>query len=102
MSEEETVTFNLELNVEQCIDNIRQIEALLYRTMGLLHRLNLPDDIEQGIARLQRLIMTIRLTHTALIALEAASGPLGWALAGVGIVSAAWTAYDVAYEMSGK
>ncbi len=93
--EQEDVTFALEVDVSKTMAEIRRLEILLFRTLSLIRRLGLPEDIEQGIVRIQRLIMAARLAHAALIAMQAAAGPIGWALAGVGIVSAAWTAYDV-------
>ena len=39
--------------------------------------------------------MTIRLAHSAMIALHAAAGPIGWAFAAVGILSAAFSASDM-------
>ena len=98
MSMEETVTFNLELNVEQVIDNVRRLETLVYRTVGLLGRLGLPENIDQAIAKFQRLIMVIRLLHTSIIALQAATGPLGIALALVGIASAAISMTDLRFQ----
>ena len=99
---EESVTWALEIDVSKTMSEIRRLEILLFRILGLVRRLGLPEDIEAGIVRIQRLIMTVRLAHAAFIALHAAAGPVGWALAGVGVVSAAWTAYDVAYEMGSK
>ena len=69
---EETVTFNLDLDVSRASSNIRQLETLLFRTLGLLKRLGLPEEIEAAISKMQRLIMVIRLAHTALIAFQAA------------------------------
>ena len=98
MTMEETVTFNLDLIVDKAIDNARRLETLLFRTLGLLGRLGLPENIDQAIAKVQRLIMTIRLLHTAMIALQTAAGPIGWALAAIGIISAALTFGDMAYD----
>jgi len=97
-AEDHSVTFNLELNVEQVIENIRKYETLLYRSLALAKRLGLPEDISQQIEKIRQLIMAIRLAHTSMIALEAASGPVGWALATVGAVSAALTFGDMAYD----
>jgi hypothetical protein len=94
MSEEETVTFNLELNVEKTFSEFRKLELLMYRTFALLRRFGLPDDISRGFYLIQRAILSIRMLQTALIALDAASGPVGWALAIVGIGSAAMTLAD--------
>ena len=95
---EETVTFNLELNVEQAISEVRRLQTLLYRTISLLRRLGLPEDVNAVITRIQRLIMVVRLLHTALVSLQAATGPYGIALALVGLGTAAVTAADVVIE----
>jgi len=98
LSEEHLVTFNLELNVEQTYAEIRRLQTLLFRTVGLLRRLGLPEEIDRALAIIQRTIMAARLLYTSLLALEAASGPLGWALAIVGVTSAAVSVADVAIE----
>jgi hypothetical protein len=95
---EETITFNLELNVEECVSNIRKVEGLLYRSLALLNRLGLPEDMRQGIYLMERMVMVIRLLHTSLILLEAASGPLGWARALVGAGTAAVSFGDFFYD----
>jgi len=98
---EETVTFNLELNTEPAINNVRRLETLVYRTLGLMRRLGLPEDISQAIYKVQRLIMVLRLAHTAMIALSLASGPIGYALAAVGIASAAVSFSDMLMDTGG-
>jgi len=101
---EETVTLNLELNVEQTMSELRKVELLAYRSLGLLKRLGLPEDIEQGIEKLQRLIMTIRLAHTAIMAFQAvllAGTPIGWGLAIVAGASAAFSAGDFVTSLGG-
>jgi hypothetical protein len=92
------VTFNLEIDVSRTYDDVRKLETLLYRSFSLLNRLGLPANIDQAIMKVQRLAMTIRLLHTSMLALEAASGPLGWALAIVGGISAAVSVGDLMME----
>ena len=94
MSSEETVTFNLELNVEQAISEIRRLETLLFRSIALARRLGLPEDIDSAVYKIQRLIMVVRLAHSTLIAFQTASGPIGWALAIVGGLTAVASASD--------
>jgi len=98
LSMEQSVTFNLELNVESAIDSTRRLETLLYRSLSLLGRLGLPENIDQAIMKVERLVMTIRLLHTAMIALEAASGPIGWALAIVAGGTALLSMGDLVYD----
>lgn len=97
---EETVTFNLDLLVEQAADKSRKIELIIFRGLGLWNRmcrmLGLPADspIVKVTAQIQRVVMTIRTLHTAVILLNAASGPIGWAMAGIGVGSAVMAMAD--------
>lgn len=94
MSDQETVTFNLELDVSQSYDSVRKLETVLYRGIGLVRKIlkqfGLDEEsatIDQIIFKGQKVIMTIRLMTTAVTAFYAASGPLGWALAGIGVAT---------------
>jgi hypothetical protein len=97
---EETVSFNLELNVEKCFDASRRVELILFRVLGLWNRfcrlLGLPADspINALVSRIQQFVMLIRQLHTAAILLETASGPIGWAMAAIGVGAAVATASD--------
>lgn len=91
---EETVTFNLELDVSQAISDGRKLETVLYRSIALTRKIlrmfGIDDEnatIDYVISKGQKVIMTIRLMHTAITAFYAASGPLGYALAGIGIAT---------------
>lgn len=88
------VSFSLEINVEEALTEIRKVQTLLYRTLGLLRRFGLPEDISEGVAFVQRLIAALNALRLSLIALQAAAGPVGWALAIVGIVGTAVTFAD--------
>jgi len=98
MSEQHNVSFNLEIDVSRTYDDLRKLETLLYRCTSLSRRLGLPEDINAAILRIQHMIMVIRLLHTAMVALEAASGPLGWGLAIVGGASAVVSMSDFMME----
>ena len=100
---EETVTFNLEVNVEQALSNLRQIEGLVFRTLGYIQRLGLPENINQAITIFQRATMAIRLLHSAIIAMQVASGPIGWwrlglSLMGMGLTFSSLTS-DLGYDV---
>ncbi len=94
MAMEETITFNLELIVDKAIDNARRLETLLFRTLGLIRRISGSESLDNAIAKVQQLVMVIRLAHSAWIAFSLASGPLGYALAIVAGLTAAATASD--------
>jgi len=103
LSDEETVVFNLEVQVsEMSTSELRKLELIAFRTIGLLRRMGLPENIDAGVARLQHFIMIIRLTHTAMIALNSATmaNPLGLALAGLSLGTMAFSLSD--FMMSGQ
>jgi len=104
MSHEEDVTFNLEINAEGGIDPIRRIEAIAYRTLALVRRLGLPENVSQAIMYVQRFIMVTRLLHSALNLLLASSGPLGWLSmiqGALGVASAAASFNDLHNDVMG-
>lgn len=91
---EETVTFNLELNVEHALSDIRRFETLMFRTLGLVRRLCGDETIDAAINKVQQFVMVVRLAHSAWIAFSLATGPLGWAMAIVSGLTAASVASD--------
>lgn len=80
----ETVTFNLEINVEQAYSEMRKLELVFYRYLSLARRAGLPEDISQAFGIIQRQIMFVRMLQTSLIALNlalSAGSPAGVLLA---------------------
>jgi len=96
---EESVTFNLELNVESAIANMRQLEGLTFRTLGYMQRFGLPENVNQALGVIQSFTMAVRLAHSAMIALELASGPLGWWRAGLAIVGTGFALASTAAQL---
>jgi len=60
----------------------------------LLRRFSGNESIDVAVAKVQRFLGTLRMAQSTIMAFEAASGPLGWALAAVGLVATAVTASD--------
>jgi hypothetical protein len=98
---EETVTFNLEINTEQVISNARKLETILFRLIGILQRMGLSEDITAAMMKIQRLIMIVRILHSALIAMELGN-PYTAILAALGIASVSFSLTDSFYEANGK
>jgi len=85
--EDHVVSFSLEINVEEALTNIRRAQTLLFRTLALMQRLGLPENIQAAVTQIQRLISIMNQLRLAAIALQAASGPIGWGLAAVGVAT---------------
>ena len=81
--EDHKVSFSLEVNVDEAYRNIRRLQTLLYRTLSLLRRIGLPEEVDAAIMQIQRFIALMNMLRLTLIAFETASGPLGWAMAGL-------------------
>lgn len=99
---EETIIFNLELNVENAFSSVRKIELILFRALGLWQRfcklLGLPPDSPINVIaqKAQQIVMIARTIHTAAVLIESASGPLGWIMAALSVGSAAVQVADMA------
>ena len=70
---------SLKANVGRVTGEIREMEYILYRTTGMLQKLGLSPDVEQGIRQIQRMILILRMLHSTMIYFEMGT-PLGWAL----------------------
>ena len=87
-TEDTTVSFSLEVNVEKAYEDIRKLEMLLYRIIGLFRRLGMPEDVEQAIIKVQKAIAILNMYRLTVAAAQAAAGPIGWALLGISVAQA--------------
>jgi hypothetical protein len=97
VSSEENVVFNLEVQVsELSMSELRKLELITYRAIGLLRRMGLPENIDAGIAKLQQLIMVVRLATTTLRAFQMAEAgtPFGLAMLGLSAAASTFAATD--------
>lgn len=99
MTYDEGVSFSLEVNVGKVEDDVRRLETVLYRTMGLVRRLTGSEDLARSIAAMQRAIAVTNQLRLALRALQlarmAAGDPLAWATAGVAVAEAGVSVYEL-------
>ena len=103
MSTIEEISIDLSINVdEMSYSELRKLESVLYRTMGLLLRFSGSDEIDAGIIKIQRLIAVVRAAQIALHALQIArmsvGDPLAWASFIVSGAVAVATVGDVMYD----
>jgi len=83
MSEEQTVTFNLEVNVEEAKTNIAELNRLLTTYVALARRAGLPENILDAIAQIQQFRVAVQTLHRSIMLLYTTTGPIGW-LIGLG------------------
>lgn len=98
MSEYDTVSFSLEINVEQAYTETRRLLTVLFRALDLVERLSGHENLNDAINEFQRAIVIANSLRLTLIALHAASGPVGWALALIGAAGTALTTGEYLYD----
>jgi len=74
--------------------SLNECYMLSRRLFILIKRISPNEDFNEAIATVQRFIFIINSLRISILALEASSGPVGWALAGLGILSAGVFALD--------
>jgi len=94
MSSDETVSFSLEVNVEKAYENVRKLQTVIFRVMGLMRRMGLSEDIDAAINKIQTAITLLNQYRLTLAAAQAASGPLGWALLGISVATTMYTSVE--------
>lgn len=101
MSIDETVSFSLEVNVEKAYEDIRRVQTVLYRTIGLIKQMSGDENMDNLINKAQAGIATLNQLRLTIIALQAASGPVGWALALIGLMGTMGTAGPMVRDVMG-
>jgi len=101
--EDHTVSFSLEINVEHAYEEVRKLQTIFYRSLGLARRLTGSENLQQSIAVIQRAIAITNKLRLALRALQlarmATGDPLAWILA---TISVAEVGVDISTELSGR
>jgi len=75
--EDHTVSFSLEVNVAKAYEDIRRVQTILYRTLGLLSRAGLGEDVDAAIRKVQELIRVLNMLRLSLAAFQAARAAAG-------------------------
>lgn len=94
MSEQHTVSLTVDLDLEHANTQLRQLETVCFRILGLIRRFSGDERIDAAIRKIQEFIMLIRQLQIAITLFWAASGPLGWAMFGISAVTAIATGVD--------
>lgn len=94
-AEDHTVSFSLEVNIEKAYEDIRRVQTLLYRTLGLVSRLTGNENVDLAIRHIQRLIAWLNQLRLTIAAFEATTGPIGWAMLGLTVATTAVSYADM-------
>lgn len=96
MSEKTEIEYSLLINAENAYGEIRKMEIICFRLLGMVQRFSGGDpNLQNMIAIIQKTIMWVRHLQMTIHAFEVASGPLGWVYAAVMAGSFAMTTGDM-------
>ncbi len=101
-SQNTEIQYSLTVNTEIAYRDVRKLEISLMRILGYIQRLA-PNDpnLDKLINTMQSAIMTMRSMQIALLAVQAAAGPVGWLYAGTAIAAGAFSGYSLYESMRG-
>jgi uncharacterized protein YaaW (UPF0174 family) len=86
-------TLNLLIN-EGTYTDLRKIEMTMMRMFTILNRIFPNSPVSKIIQDLQHTLMVLHQVQATIRAVELASGPIGWAYAGVSVAGTALTVYE--------
>jgi len=90
----------LKREVEETKTTLADVNSMLTTYLALANRAGLRGNIIDALRKLQQMRIALQLTLRAIQLFEAASGPVGWAIAiGTGLV-AGYAVADSFYEVS--
>lgn len=92
---EEEFDIKVNLDIREATAELRKYSTILYGTLGLARRMGLPEDVDEMITAIQRLIAQLNMLRHTMILLQTASGPIGWALALLSVTGTVLTMMDV-------
>ena len=81
------------LDVNTLMSNFNKLEDIAVRYLAIAKRMGLPDDVQQSVDAIARLIVLIRSAQMAMN-LFMLSNPYGWALGAAGMVMVGFSAVD--------
>lgn len=95
MNQQIQIDYLLNLQIgDATYNDLRKIEMTMMRLFGVLNRVFPNSPVSKVIQDIEHTIMLLRQAQMAIRAVEAASGPIGWAYAGVSVVSVALSTYE--------
>lgn len=100
MTEEKKISYEFDVSVETMEQKILKVQTLLYGILGIMRHMGLPDEINDAIMRVQRLIAVLNMLKAAYATLTAArmaaGDPFAWATAIIAVGGTAVTLVDEA------
>ena len=99
MSIDETVSFSLEVNIEKAYEDVRRLQTILSRSLGLIRRMSGNENLDDAIRKIQSMIAYLNTLRLAAAAAQAATGPIGLAMFGITMATTVASTYDLMMDM---
>lgn len=90
----------VETKAKRSRNEIAMLLTAASAVMGVLRRMDLGEEHDEIVAKIQRIVTMLIVLRTQLMVTYAAMGPLGWVIAGLGVVGMAFTLEDMMYTLA--
>lgn len=94
MSEDHTITFNLDVDTSMAQTNIGELNRLLTTYVALARRVGLPENIMEAVRHIQQLRIAFETAYRSAMLFYTATGPIGWAIGLGGMAVSGVMLYD--------
>ena len=85
---EQEIQYSLTVNTELTYNEFRKLETVLFRVLSYIERMTGGNpELTRFINTIQATITALRTLQLAMRALQAASGPIGWAYAATSFIA---------------
>jgi hypothetical protein len=101
MSESTEIEYTLTLHADGAASELRKLEISMMRILSMLSRLTGDENIQKSIAKIERMIMTLRVLQATIRAVQMAEGPIGWLYAATTIVAAGISTSETIMDLGG-
>jgi len=98
MSEEQTITYNLQVNAEQVYREVDRLSDELYTVLSLVRRLSGDERLDDAVRKIEVAIAALQAFQAMYLAIETGTG-FGVLRAGMRIGIAVGTAVNVMYDV---
>ena len=93
------IDYKLTVDTTKVLRDIQILNTVFNRTISILRKMGLPENIMQAITFIQRMIALLNQLRLTMLALQAASGPYGWTMALLSLAGTQLTAADMSLEV---
>lgn len=95
MMVEDYYTIDFNIDIKEAMKEIMLYTSAIYGLFGLLRRMGFGEEFNEITGNIMNMIAKLNMLRVSLISVQAAAGPVGWALAGISVAGTIMTMSEV-------